>query len=130
MTLPSNTELLSIGSVASATGLAVSAVRYYDELGIIDATTRVGGKRRFHPDVIGRVNFVQRCKEAGFSLEDAASLLDDTTGAWRGLVDEKLEELVEKQRRLTEMIAMLTEIRTCGCDVVSDCTFQSTNRVC
>jgi MerR family redox-sensitive transcriptional activator SoxR len=45
--------LLAIGDVAGRTGLAVTAVRYYDEIGLITATTRVGGKRRFR--MLGRL---------------------------------------------------------------------------
>ena len=63
-------DLLSIGQVAQTTGLAVSAVRYYDDIGLIEASARVGGKRRFAPEIVGRVSFVQRAQEAGFSLDE------------------------------------------------------------
>ena len=58
--------LLPIGEVADSTGVTVSAVRYYDEIGVITATTRIGGKRRFDPDTVGRVSFIRRAQEAGF----------------------------------------------------------------
>ena len=114
-------ELLSIGKVASSTGVAVSAVRYYDEIGLIETSARVGGKRRFSPETVGRVNFVQRAQEAGFSLAEIRLILDDTAGDWRDLVDAKLNELVHRRAELDAMIEMLTEMRTCGCEVVSTC---------
>lgn len=113
--------MLSIGQVAETTGLAVSAVRYYDEIGLIESVARVGGKRRFSPATVGRVSFVQRAQGAGFSLQEIHEILDDKAGGWRDLVDAKLIELADRRDRLDAVIAMLNEIRTCGCDVVADC---------
>ena len=112
--------LLSIGEVAASTGVAVSAVRYYDEIGVITATARVGGKRRFDPDTVGRVN-LRRAQEVGFSLEEIRTILDDTQGGWRDLVEDKLAELLERKDRLDTMTAMLAEIRDCGCAAVAFC---------
>ncbi len=113
--------LLPIGAVADSAGVAVSAVRYYDEIGVITATARVGGKRRFDPDTVGRVSFIRRAQEAGFSLEEIRTILDDAQGGWHDLVEEKLAELSERRDRLDTMIAMLGEIRDCGCEVVASC---------
>ncbi len=117
-----NEPLLSIGEVADSTGLTVSAVRYYDEIGLIDTTTRIGGKRRFGPDTIGRVNFVRRSQEAGFSLEEVRLILDDTAGGWRDLVEAKLVELHRQRDHIDTMISTLREIQDCGCQVVANCT--------
>jgi MerR family redox-sensitive transcriptional activator SoxR len=117
----SSTRLLPIGEVAETTGIAVSALRYYEEIGVISSATRVGGKRRFDPATIGRVSFIQRAKEAGFSLEEIGTILDDETGTWRVLVDDKLIELTKRKDRLETMISMLAEIRECGCGAVAAC---------
>ncbi len=121
------TELLAIGEIARTTGIAVSAVRYYDEIGVISAITRVGGKRRFGPETIGRVSFILRAQEAGFSLDDIRTILDDTAGGWRDLVESKLIELTERRDRLDTMIAMVSEIRDCGCEAVASCPLVVTN---
>ncbi len=113
--------LLPIGEVADSTGVTVSAVRYYDEIGVITATTRIGGKRRFDPDTVGRVSFIRRAQEAGFSLDEIRTLLDDTQGGWRDLVEDKLAELSERRERLDVMISMLGDMRDCGCEVVASC---------
>ena len=115
------TTLLSIGEVAKTTGIAVSAVRYYDRLGVISAVNRVGGKRRFDGTTIGRLSFVRRAQEASFSLDEIRSILDHKSGGWRDLVDNKLDELGERRDRLDTMIGMLTEMRDCGCEVVESC---------
>ena len=70
-------DTLSIGVVAARTGLAVSAVRYYDEIGVIETAERVGGKRRFDGSTVGRVNFIRRSQDAGFSLEEIRAMLDE-----------------------------------------------------
>lgn len=114
-------DLLSIGVVADQTGLAVSALRYYDEIGLISAAARVGGKRRFHAETIGLVSFIRRSQDAGFSLEEIRIILDDQSGGWRTLVDQKLADLVERRSRLDTMIDMLNEVRACGCQAAAAC---------
>lgn len=114
-------SLLAIGEVADQTGTSVSTVRYYEEIGVIAAAARVGGKRRFAPETLGRIRFVRRAQEAGFSLDEIRTILDDDTGAWRRLVDAKLDELVERRSHLDAMIAMLREVADCGCGAVSAC---------
>lgn len=113
--------LLSIGEVAKQTGVAVSALRYYDEIGLIATAERVGGKRRFDQTTAGRVSFVRRAQEFGFSLEEIRSILDDERSGWRDLVDHKLTDLTEQRSRLDTMIEMLAEIRECGCEAVAAC---------
>ena len=115
------TDTLSIGTVAARTGVAVSAVRYYDEIGVIAATSRVGGKRHFDQGAVGRVNFIRRAQATGFSLDEIRTMLDDTRGEWRALVAEKIEELNRRRTQLDEMLDLLTEMSDCGCDVVATC---------
>jgi MerR family redox-sensitive transcriptional activator SoxR len=114
-------DLLPIGEVATRTGVTVSAVRYYDEIGVIISSARVGGKRRFDPDTVGRVNFIRRAQESGFSLEEIQRILDDERGGWHKLVEAKLEELSQRRDHLDTMISLLAEIRDCGCEVVASC---------
>ncbi len=112
---------LSIGAVAEATGVAVSALRYYDELGLIVPVDRVAGQRRFSPDVCGTVNFIRRAQRFGFSLEEVGVLLDDTERDWVGLVAAKLNDLRQQRVELDSMIHLLAEVQTCGCEVVASC---------
>lgn len=121
MSTTTTAEQLSIGAIADQSGVSVSTVRYYDEIGIISATSRVGGKRRFSPDAVGRICFIRRAQEAGFSLEETRTILDDTAGDWLDVVDTKQAELEERRTRLDVMISLLDEIRRCGCDAVADC---------
>lgn len=112
---------VAIGAVAEATGLAVTAIRYYDEIGIIEPASRVGGKRRFGPDTVGRINFIRRAQDVGFSLDEIKLILDDQAGEWHQLVAAKLAELQDRRQRLDTMITLLDEVSRCGCDAVADC---------
>ncbi len=113
--------LLPIGELAAATGVAVSALRHYDEVGVIAPAMRVGGKRRFSADAVGLVNFVRRAQRFGFSLAEIRDILDDTSGESRQIVDDKLAALGARQVELATMIELLTEMRACGCQVVAEC---------
>jgi DNA-binding transcriptional MerR regulator len=113
--------LLPIGELAAATGVAVSALRHYDEVGVIATTARVGGKRRFSADAVGRVNFVRRAQSSGFSLAEIRDILNDTAGEAHQIVDDKLAALRDQQVELAMMIAMLEQMQTCGCQVIADC---------
>lgn len=112
---------LGIGALASATGVSVTALRYYDEVGLVIPAGRVGGKRRYETSAVGRVSFVRRAQEVGFSLDQIRDILSDTTGGWHDIVDVKLDELRHRRARLDTLIDVLTEVRHCGCEAVSRC---------
>ncbi|MCH7584194.1 MAG: MerR family DNA-binding protein [Acidobacteria bacterium] len=68
-----------------------------------------------------RVSFIRRAQEAGFSLDEIRTILDETQGGWHVLVEDKLAELSERRNRLDTMINMLAEIRDRGCVAVASC---------
>jgi len=112
---------LAIGGVADATGVPVTAIRYYEELGLIHHTRRVGGKRRFEPAVVDRVMFIRRAQDTGFSLEDIKTLLDDKHRDWQAMLERHLDDLRQRRRQLDTIIATLEEAQRCGCDVAAQC---------
>ncbi len=115
-------EVVPIGSIAQDTGVTVATLRHYDHVGLIAPILRVGGKRRFSPDTVGRVNFIRRAQRAGFQLDEIKQLLDDRDRRWPSVVEEKLQELRERRRELEAIIEMLEQISECGCTVVADCS--------
>lgn len=112
---------LSIGQLADETGIAVSAVRYYEQRGLVEAVRRVGGKRRFRSDAVGRISFIRRAQDAGFALEDVKSILNDQSRSWPNIVEHHLDELRHRREQLDVTISMLEQVQECGCRVVSEC---------
>ena len=66
---------LSMGDVTSRTGMAASAVRYYESEGLIASTRTAGNQRRFHRDVLRRIAFVRAAQNVGLSLDEIREAL-------------------------------------------------------
>lgn len=67
---------LSIGTVARRAGLAVSAIRYYEEVGLVAPGSRSEGGHRVYPEaVVGVLTLIRHCRDLGFSIEATRALL-------------------------------------------------------
>jgi DNA-binding transcriptional MerR regulator len=75
MSMSTSKGLLTIGDVARRTGLAVSAIRYYDDEGLVSARRTPGGKRMFIRSDIRRLSFILIAQKMGFSLEEIRTQL-------------------------------------------------------
>lgn len=116
--------MLLIGEVAERTGLATSAIRYYDELGLIEPLGRESGRRLFAESVANRLKAITAAREAGFSLDEIRSLLDsqaEGTGEWRALVGSKIAEVRCRVERLQAIETTLRESLSCGCRAWDEC---------
>jgi MerR family transcriptional regulator, redox-sensitive transcriptional activator SoxR len=113
-------ELLAIGEVASRTGVPTSTLRYYDRIGLVPATGRAGGKRRYDGRaVVQRVRAVVLCQRAGFTLEEIARLLDGRP--WQRRARQKLVELEGRIDDLRRAIGLLDAALDCGCRRLEAC---------
>jgi MerR family redox-sensitive transcriptional activator SoxR len=124
---------LSIGEVAAATGLQASAIRYYEEAGILPKADRVSGKRRYHPDMIDRLMLIRFCSRLGMRLVDIRQLLATPTGArakeyWRRLVDGKLDDIADLISAARGVERILRESRDCDCVTLESCAFLGDER--
>ena len=121
-------ELLTIGEVARRSGVAASALRYYEDRGLI-ASERTGAAHRRYPRaVIRRVAFIVFAQRIGLTLEEIraelAKLPSDRvpnrrdwsrlSATWQGRIDERIEELQRLREGLTECIG-------CGCLSLDRC---------
>ena len=61
---------ISIGQLAKRTGLSVSAIRYYEQRGLVEAERNAGGQRRFLRSDIRRLSFVLIAQQFGFAIEE------------------------------------------------------------
>jgi DNA-binding transcriptional MerR regulator len=115
--------LLSIGELAARTGVAVTALRFYDELGLVCPERRASGQRRYAPSAVQAVGIVLLLRDVGFSLAEIADLMADTRRArrWTELVDRKLEELAEQEHRLAVARTALEHARECPANDIVAC---------
>ena len=89
-------EFLTIGELARRTGVTTSALRYYDELGLVRPTRRVSGHRRYPVDAVAAVGVVRFFQEVSFTLAETKRLIASrkrSPVAWRALAVRKSEEL-------------------------------------
>ncbi|MFC4587764.1 MerR family transcriptional regulator [Sphaerisporangium corydalis] len=104
-------EQLTIGELASRTGVATSALRYWEELGLLPAPARVSGQRRYPPSAIETVGVVLLLRDAGFTLREVKVFVTSRLLAgdddWRELYRRKLTEL---DRRIAQTQAARTAI--------------------
>lgn len=118
---------LSIGELAQRVGLRTSAIRYYEEIGLLPAAERHGGRRVYDADSVERLRRIRLAQEAGFSLEEVKLLergLDAAESApqrWRRLAAEKLREVDAQLQRLRDMRALLHDALRCECTSMRAC---------
>lgn len=129
----SDSATLTIGQVAQAAGLPTSAIRYYEEVGLLPKPARVGGKRRFDPDAIDRLLLIRFGRRLGFRLSDMRGLLFDprnpkAKNAWRRLVDARLEEVAALIHSAQAVERVLRESRDCDCVTLDSCRFLQEER--
>jgi DNA-binding transcriptional MerR regulator len=115
--------LLSIGELATRTGVAITALRYYDQLGLVRPQRRVSGQRRYSEAAVRAVGAVLFLRDVGFSLGEIAELMADQRrpARWPDLVDRKLEAIAEQQQRLVVARTALEHARNCPAQDPSRC---------
>lgn len=118
----------TIGELAKRTGVATSALRFYEERGLISAERNASGHRRYRRTMARRVAFIVFAQRVGLSLEEIGVELsklptervptgedwDRLTQTWRTRIDTRIAELERLKRGLTDCIG-------CGCLSLDRC---------
>jgi MerR family redox-sensitive transcriptional activator SoxR len=118
---------LTIGAVARRSGLAVSALRFYEAHGLISSERTAGGQRRYRRDVLRRLAVIQAAQRVGFPLADVGAMLarlpDDhvSPGEWHHLADSWRPQLDERIRLLERLRDQLDSCIGCGCLSMDRC---------
>jgi DNA-binding transcriptional MerR regulator len=89
-------DLVPIGELARRTGVATSALRYYERLGLLSPTERAGQRRRYQESSAERVALIRLYQDAGFTLEEIGRLLAARSQGRRGwghMAERKIAEL-------------------------------------
>jgi MerR family redox-sensitive transcriptional activator SoxR len=121
-------DVFSIGEVARRTGVRTSAVRFYEDAGILPAPVRVSGQRRYDLGAVRRIEVLRFAQQSGFTLDEIKTLFhgfaSDTplSARWQALARAKLRELDELARRIKRMRRALELGLQCGCLRIEDCT--------
>ncbi|MFC6882082.1 MULTISPECIES: MerR family transcriptional regulator [Actinomadura] len=92
-------ERLTIGELAKATGVATSALRYWEDLGLIPVPARVSGQRRYPASSVELVGMILLLRDVGFTLREVKALVTprpEKSRAWQELQERKLAELDER----------------------------------
>lgn len=115
---------LSITEVSAASGLRPSALRYYEEAGLIAPRERRGGRRYYDAAVLSRLAFIALCQDVGFTIAEIATLVDGGAGTrqrWQHLAEDKLEDIDSQLRKLRQMKRHLRSALGCQCGSVESC---------
>ena len=119
---------LYISEVARQVGLRPSAIRYYEQIGLLPPAQRVGKQRRYDTTALYRLAIIQRARQLGFTLDEIRQLFfgfGNVTRAsvrWQKLSERKLEELdnlvdgIKAVRRL-----LIKMMQNCRCETLDQC---------
>jgi DNA-binding transcriptional MerR regulator len=117
-------EQLAIGELASRTGVATSALRYWEQLGLLPAPVRVSGQRRYPSSSVGLVGEILILRDIGFSLREISTLVAMRSSAadgWRELQERKLTELDERIAQLQAARTAIAHGLKCPHEDIHDC---------
>ena len=125
-------DTLTIGEVADRSGIPHTALRFYEERGLIAAERTTGNQRRYHRAVLRRLAFIRTAQRVGLSLEEINEALENLpdrrtptksdwarlSHAWRSELDARIDALHRLRDRLTVCIG-------CGCLSLKSCTLMN-----
>jgi MerR family redox-sensitive transcriptional activator SoxR len=124
--------LLTITEVSRRSGVASSALRFYEEKGLIQSERAGSGHRRYPREVLRRIAFIVFAQRVGLSLEEIGAELarlppnraptgrdwSRLSGTWTARIDERIAELERLRTGLTTCIG-------CGCLSLDKCTLSN-----
>ncbi len=123
---------LTIGQVAKRSGVATSALRFYESKGLIKSARNAGGQRRYGRDVLRRVAVIKTAQRLGIPLANIAQALSTlpkrrtpTTEDWHTLSTRWQDELNRRINQLTLLRDQLDDCIGCGCLSLGACPLRN-----
>ena len=123
---------MAIGELSRRTGCNIETVRYYERIGLLPKPSRRGTYRRYEAEDVGRLAFVRRARELGFTLDEVLALLTLATGGQDACAEVReiaATHLADVRTRIADLRAMehalAKAVRGCdagemiGCPVIS-----------
>lgn len=124
--------LLTIGQLAERSGVATSAIRFYEEKELIRSTRTTGNQRRYEQSTLRRVAFVRAAQRVGLTLEEVAAALATLPGDraptksdWHRISREWKPRLEEQIRRIRLLEQRLDSCIGCGCLSLKSCALMN-----
>jgi MerR family redox-sensitive transcriptional activator SoxR len=123
---------LTIGDLSSRSGVAASALRFYEQIGLIEAERTTGNQRRYPRHMLRRVAFIRAAQRVGLSLDEIAAALETLPGRrtpnktdwervsrhWAGRLDQQIADLERLKAKLTGCVG-------CGCLSLRTCVLSN-----
>lgn len=108
-------NVIDIGALSKASGLPTSALRYYEELGLIRSTGRHGLRRQYGEDTLMQLSLISLGKAAGFSLQEIAGMFDKDHNPRlpRLTLVQRADALDRQVQRMTMLSRMLRHVAEC-----------------
>jgi MerR family redox-sensitive transcriptional activator SoxR len=127
---------VTIGQLAQRSGVATSAIRFYESRGLIHSVRTTGNQRRYEQSTLRRIAFVRAAQQVGLSLEEIGAALDTLpdnrtptksdwarlSRAWQSRLDEQIVAIERLRDRLTSCIG-------CGCLSLKSCSLYNPHDV-
>jgi MerR family transcriptional regulator, redox-sensitive transcriptional activator SoxR len=118
---------LSISEVAKQIELRPSAIRYYEQIGILPPAQRVSGQRRYDVIALHRLVLIQRARQTGFTLNEIKRLFfgfragTPPSARWEKLKKRKIVELDAMLDHIQSMRELLEQQGKCRCTALEEC---------
>ncbi|TRO91482.1 redox-sensitive transcriptional activator SoxR [Glycocaulis profundi] len=130
--MAANRHSMSVGEVAERSGVAVSALHFYETKGLIASARSAGNQRRYGRDMLRRVAVIKAAQRAGVPLAEIKAALDalpagrtPTVKDWAALAARWRAALDERIARLTALRDQLDGCIGCGCLSLTDCPLRN-----
>lgn len=116
-------KFLDIGEVSAQSGIKPSALRYYEEAGLISSISRHGLRRQFPPEVLLQLKLIVMGKLAGFSLEEIAGMFgrNGMPDLPRAVLHQKADEIDRQIHELTALRDTLRHVADCPAPSHMEC---------
>ncbi|MBA3233196.1 MAG: redox-sensitive transcriptional activator SoxR [Propionibacteriales bacterium] len=123
---------LTIGELSRRSGVAASALRFYESIGLVNAERTAGNQRRYPRNMLRRVAFIRAAQRVGLSLDEIAAALsalpasrtptkddwEQVSRSWTDRIDQQIADLQRLKSRVTSCIG-------CGCLSMQTCSLSN-----
>jgi MerR family transcriptional regulator, redox-sensitive transcriptional activator SoxR len=118
---------MTIGKLASESGVPASTIRYWERIGVLPKPARVSGQRRYASDAVDRLAVLRLAQMCGFRLDEMRHLLHGfrpgvlASKRWQQMAQQKQTELDAQIARLRAMRRLVERVRQCQCAELNEC---------